>query len=94
MKRPRPEREPQIADEPKFEDRLTDYDYRLLIVYLRLLDAEKDGAHWREAAKIVLRIDPDMEPQRAFHAHETHLARAHWMTRRGYCHLLRDARAP
>lgn len=92
MSRPRPEREPEIADAPVPADGLTDYDYRLLIVYLRLLDAEADGAHWTEATRIVLRIDPDAEPERAFHAHRTHLARAHWMTRQGYRHLLRAAR--
>ncbi|SDG96636.1 DNA -binding domain-containing protein [Pelagibacterium luteolum] len=92
MAKPKPEREPEIADAPVFTDRLTDYDYRLMIVYLRLLDAEADGADWTEAARIVLRIDPDAEPERALHAHETHLARAHWMTRQGYRHLLRAAR--
>lgn len=92
MNRPRPERKPEIADAPILADELTDYDYRLLIVYLRLLDAEADGAHWTEVTKIVLRIDPDAEPERAFHAHQTHLARAHWMTNQGYRHLLAEAR--
>jgi hypothetical protein len=93
MRRPRPERKPTIADAPVFDDGLTDYDYRLLIVYLRLLDAEADGAHWTEATRIVLGIDPDLEPERARHAHQTHLARAHWMASQGYRNLLLEARS-
>jgi hypothetical protein len=93
MARPRPEPEPEISNEPPVSDGLTDYDYRLLIVYLRLLDAEADGAHWSEVARIVLRIDPEAEPDRAYHVHQTHLARTHWMTRQGYRHLLTEARA-
>jgi hypothetical protein len=59
------------------------------VTYLRLLDAEEDGADWREVAKLVLRIDPTHEPVRARRAWETHLARAHWMMNNGYRHLLR-----
>jgi hypothetical protein len=68
---------------------LTGYDERHLVTYLRLLDADADGAQWEEVAKIVLHIDPTKEPARAWRAWETHLARARWMTERGYNHLLR-----
>jgi hypothetical protein len=68
---------------------LTGYDEQHLITYLRLLDAETDGADWKEVARIVLHIDPDREPDRARRAWETHLARARWMTEQGYRHLLR-----
>jgi hypothetical protein len=37
----------------------------------------------------VLHIDPEREPDRAWQAFESHLARAKWMTRDGYRHLLR-----
>ncbi|EJW09320.1 hypothetical protein A33M_1635 [Rhodovulum sp. PH10] len=57
-------------------------------MYLRLLDAEADGADWREVARIVLDIDPEKEPDRARRAWETHLRRAEWMTEHGYRHLL------
>ena len=59
------------------------------MTYLRLLDAETDGADWQEVAKLVLRIDPVSEPVRPRRAWETHLARARWMTENGYRHLLR-----
>jgi hypothetical protein len=32
---------------------------------MRLLDAEADNADWREVARIVLQIDPALEPDRA-----------------------------
>ena len=60
-----------------------------MITYLRLLDAESDGADWNEVARIVLHLDPDREPGLARRAWETHLARAHWMAEHGYRHLLR-----
>ncbi len=91
MALPKPTTEPVIADQPPISDRLTDYDHTMLIVYLRLLDAEAEGADWAEAARIVLGIDPQNEPARATHAHATHLARAHWMTEQGYRHLLAQA---
>jgi hypothetical protein len=56
---------------------------------LRLLDADSDGADWREVARMVLHIDPDQDHDRAWHAFESHLTRAKWMTEHGYRHLLR-----
>jgi hypothetical protein len=56
---------------------------------MRMLDADADGADWREVARIVLHIDPDREPDRARRAFESHLARARWAAREGYRHLLR-----
>jgi hypothetical protein len=57
---------------------------------LRLLDADADGADWRDVSRIVLRIDPDNEADRARVAFESHLSRARWMTEQGYRHLLRS----
>ncbi len=58
----------------------TGYDEDHMLTYIRLLDASADGADWREVARIVLHIDPEREPERAFRAWATHLARARWMT--------------
>ncbi|MER8374469.1 DUF2285 domain-containing protein [Mesorhizobium sp. M0488] len=58
------------------------------LTYIRLLDAAAENADWREVARIVLHIDPEKEPERAFRAWETHLARARWMTTNGYRYLL------
>jgi hypothetical protein len=56
---------------------------------MRLLDADAEGADWREVARIVLHIDSEREPDRARQAFESRLARAKWMTSEGYRHLLR-----
>jgi hypothetical protein len=84
---------PDVADEAPCEDELTPYDRAHFTTYLRLLDAESDGADWTEAALIVLGIDPGREPARAWRARtcETHMARARWMTEHGYEQLLRAA---
>ena len=79
---------PLVADSAPEDDVLTDYDRQHFGTYLRLLDAESEGADWTEVARIVLRIDPAHEPARARRAWETHLARAKWMTKHGYRHLL------
>jgi hypothetical protein len=85
----KPPLNPDIADVAPTDPTLTPYDEQHLITYLRMLDADAEGADWREVAKIVLHIDPDREPERARRAHESHLARAKWMTEHGYRHLLR-----
>ena len=85
----KPPLNPDIADVAPTDPTLTPYDGQHLITYLRVLDADAEGADWREVAKIVLHIDPDRESERARRAHESHLARAKWMTEHGYRHLLR-----
>ena len=77
-----------IADVAPNDDHVVDYDRAQAIVYLRLLDAAKEGADWEEVSRIVLGIDPDEEPQRARRAYDTHVARAKWMTTHGYKDLL------
>ncbi|MGH6707807.1 MAG: DNA -binding domain-containing protein [Bradyrhizobium sp.] len=84
-----PPLDPDIANVAPTEPALTGYDQEHLVTYLRLLDADTEGADWREVARIVLHIDPDREPDRARHAFDSHLARAKWMTEHGYRHLLR-----
>ncbi len=81
--------EPPIADEAPSADVLTAYDQNHATIYLRLLDAEAEGADWAEVARIVLKIDPVREPDRARRAWESHLARARWMANHGFRHLLR-----
>jgi Uncharacterized conserved protein (DUF2285) len=84
-----PPLDPPVADTAPMDRALTGYDEQHLVTYLRLLDAETDGADWQEVAKLVLHIDPASEPARARRAWESHLARARWMTEHGYRHLLR-----
>ena len=84
-----PALDPDVADVAPNEAVLTTYDEQHLVTYWRLLDAEAAGADWKEAAQIVLHIDPDREPVRARNAFDSHLARARWMADHGYRNLLR-----
>lgn len=84
-----PARDPLVSDTAPSASVLTSYDEQHLVTYLRLLDAEAEGADWREIARIVLRIDPASEPERARQAWDTHLARARWVSESGYSHLLK-----
>jgi hypothetical protein len=77
-----------VADLAPAEPVLTAYDEMHLVTYLRLLDAEADNADWRDVARLILRIDPVLDPERARNAFDSHLARAKWMTNRGYRDLL------
>jgi hypothetical protein len=79
---------PEVADSAPDQPTLTPYDEQHAVTYVRLLDAEKANADWQEVARIVLRIDPAAEPDRACRAYESHLARAKWVSRHGYRQLL------
>ena len=81
---------PQVTDVAPNGPVLTAYDEEHMITYMRVLDADQQGADWREVSRIVLRIDPDTEAERARLAFESHLSRARWMTEQGYRHLLRS----
>jgi hypothetical protein len=85
----KPPLDPDVADTAPSDAMLTPYDYEHLITYLRMLDADAEGADWREVTLNVLHIDPHREPGRARRAYESHLSRALWMTEHGYRHLLR-----
>ena len=84
-----PPLDPPVSDTAPSGGVLTGYDEQHLVTYLRLLDADAEGADWQEVARIVLHIDPAQEPERAHRAWTSHLARARWMTESGYRHLLR-----
>lgn len=49
--------DPIIADEVPWSDQVTEYDEEHFITYLRLLDADAEGACKEEMARIVLGID-------------------------------------
>jgi hypothetical protein len=69
-----------FEDCPPESAQVTAYDERHFATYLRLLDADEEGADWREAVRIIFGVDPDREPERARIVHDSHLARARWMT--------------
>lgn len=80
---------PPFEMHPPQGEGVTSYDERHLVTYLRLLDADDEGADWREAVSIIFGLDPDAEPEKAKSVHESHLARARWMTESGYRDLLK-----
>ena len=78
-----------IASEAPTDPQLTDYDRAHLPIYLRLLDADAEGAAWEEAARIVLGLDPARDREQAKRLYDSHLARARWLSGHGYRDLLR-----
>lgn len=85
----RPPLDRDVADVAPNESAMTAYDEQHVITYMRLLQADSEGADWRDVARIVLHIDPESEPDRARNAYQSHLSRAKWMTEQG--RLLRGA---
>ena len=80
--------DPDVADDFPSADTITPYDEAHFVTYARLLDAEAEGADWREVSRIVLHRDPDAEPERTRQCWESHIKRAKWMAEHGYRHLL------
>jgi hypothetical protein len=81
--------DPEVADTASSDSVLTVYEEEHVITYLRLLDADADGADWRDVARVVLHLDPEHESDRARRTFDSHLLRAKWMTEHGHRHLLR-----
>lgn len=75
---------PPPGDEP------TSYDRAQLRLYLRLLDADAEGADWREVVDILFKIDLNTELERAKQVHASHLRRAKWLSDSGYLTILRS----
>jgi hypothetical protein len=82
--------DPHVADVAPGGPALTEYDEEHVVTYMRVLDADQQGADWRDVSRIVLRIDPDRDADRARLAFESHLSRARWITERGYRFLLQS----
>jgi Uncharacterized conserved protein (DUF2285) len=80
--------QPDLLECPPVGDEITSYDERHFVTYLRLLDADAEGADWREAASVVLGLDVSSDAGSAERTHRNHLDRAKWMTTNGYAHLL------
>jgi hypothetical protein len=80
-----------FADQPPQSASVTDYDRQHFALYVRLLDAAEEGAEWTEVVRILFGLDPKQDAERARRVHDSHLARARWMTEHGYLDLLRSA---
>lgn len=76
-----------VADTAPTGEDLTPYDRQHLLTYLRLLDADAEGANWQEVARVVLKRDLRHNPETSV-CFFTHLTRARWMVSNGYGRLL------
>jgi hypothetical protein len=81
-----------FLDEPPEGTTVTTYDRKHTKLYLRLLDAATEGADWRDVTRVIFGLEAEREPARARHVHDSHLARARWMTTEGYLRLLKHGR--
>jgi hypothetical protein len=88
----RPMTTPPFQDRAPADDRITAYDERHFVTYLRILDASEEGVDWREVVGVVFGLDTAVEPDRARTVHDSHLARARWMAEQGYKLLLDKSR--
>jgi hypothetical protein len=82
------ELDPDVADEAPSGNTINVYDKQHFITYLRLLDADADGADWREVARVVLHRNPDIDEVPSHRCWQSHLARARWLAREGYRNIL------
>lgn len=65
-------------------DTLTDYDRSQILTYARLLDAERDGFNWAEAATEILLLDVATDAAAAKQCWQSHLDRARWFVAGGF----------
>ena len=56
---------PNVSDTAPTGEKLTPYDIDHAVIYARILDADAEGADWRELSRIVLHIDPENDLVRA-----------------------------
>jgi Uncharacterized conserved protein (DUF2285) len=73
---------------PPVSPTVTEYDHAHHATYLRLLDADNEGADWQEVARVVLELDPIADPETAKAIWKRHLDRARWMSEQGYRQLI------
>ncbi|MCB1387017.1 MAG: DUF2285 domain-containing protein [Nitratireductor sp.] len=85
------ELDPDVDDVAPSGNVVTPYDEQHSVTYYRLLDASRDGADWREVARIVLHRDPEGDEARTRRCWESHLARAQWLSGSGYRRILEQA---
>jgi hypothetical protein len=58
----KPPLDPDVADTAPSDSVLKSTIRSTFVTYLRLLDAHAEGADWREVARVVLHLDPELGP--------------------------------
>ncbi len=82
---------PTVTHPLIWSDQITPYDERHFLTYARLLDADAEDADWRDAARIILLLDPQKDPERVRQCWQMHLDRAKWVATTGYQQLITQA---
>jgi hypothetical protein len=67
-----------FAEHAPTGEEFTAYDAAQMLTYARLLDAERAGQGWRDAAREILLLDVAADPAAAELCWRLHLARAQW----------------
>ncbi|GGA51637.1 hypothetical protein GCM10011385_01190 [Nitratireductor aestuarii] len=76
-----------FLDQPPSGAALTAYDQAHIKLYLRLLDADAEGADWKEVVEVLFGIDARAETDRALRVYTAHLKRAKWIRDNGFREL-------
>lgn len=79
-----------VIEEAPQDMTLTDYDRVHVLTYARLLDAERDGHGWAEAAVEILDLNIAANRTRAKACWRSHLDRAHWFVNGGFAATAAD----
>lgn len=79
-----------VIEEAPQDMTLTDYDRAHVLTYARLLDAERDGYDWVEAAVEILDLNMAADRIRAKACWRSHLDRAHWFANGGFAATAAD----
>ncbi len=66
-------------------------DREMMKTYLRLLDADREQADWREAAEIILGLDVERDPEGSHAVFEKSLKEALRLQDHGYLGLIRSS---
>ena len=77
----------ELSKKAPVSESLTAYDRAHISTYLRLFDADRDGAPWQEAAPVIFGDAAEADPTRLRDQHTSHLARAKWLVDAGYLRL-------
>lgn len=68
-------------------------DRETIKTYLRLLDADREQADWRDAAAIILDLDVEKDPEGSRAVFERSLKQALWLRNHGYLGLVKSISA-
>jgi hypothetical protein len=77
----------ELSKKAPSTETITAYDRAHISTYLRLFDADRDGAPWQDAADLIFGNAAETDPARLKVQHTSHLARAKWLVDAGYLRL-------